>query len=292
MLLSVYAELAAAGEELQLSSARRVFDALVQAFAAMNAESPWHAEITAFVDRALRLEVVRLGVSKARVIIAVLASVAVVRHFQEARLPELLQRMWRSLETTLLAHPLFNPQQLLFFLRHLLVREVAGAAAGAAGAVGARAGDVDAAEEVNASMFETAHEKPLADVRRWLMALWDASAQPPPEVATDDAVIADIRTLLQSHVPLMADRGAIARVCLAWLLVEPVSTFHSFLMHSAYSVQDFKTDLGAVSLLASRAKRCSANGFQCPVVRSSRAVLCSRVSYAASLSVHTSHAVL
>jgi hypothetical protein len=80
----------------------------------------------------------------------------------------------------------------------------------------------------------------------------DKEIRPPPP-KKEGEVVDDSETPFE-----LTAVQAFARWCLAWLLTEPVPTFHTILMHAAYTVEDLKRELAPVIQFANRARDCFA----------------------------------
>lgn len=71
----------------------------------------------------------------------------------------------------------------------------------------------------------------------------------------------------EEEVFVLNGQAAFARWCLAWMLVQPVSMFHTILMTAAYTVDDLRRELLPVIRFASRVQACfSLEGVQTALV--------------------------
>ncbi len=205
-----------------------------------------------------------------RTLRACVQAVIETRQHEPALLPRLLTALRGVFEGPLLCHPLYNPPQLLFFMKTMLTdpgtteeAERAGVAAGG----------------MTTTDYRRFNDKPLAVASKQLLDLW-AQATDPKIVAHfsvfdqseeditlavadfGNAVMAKLLEPIEPAAPgddladevfVLPALHAFARWCLAWLLVRPVPVFNAILMHAAYTVDDLRRELAPVIRSASRA---------------------------------------
>jgi len=188
-------------------------------------------------------------------------AVAEVRHHEPRFLRKVLDMFRSALEGPLYWNPLFNPRQLLFYMRALLVPPVG------------------EASTLTLDAFCQVHQVSFEETGGRLRVLWKAASAlgsdtaegifMEPESSLLKSLDVITRTLFAKLLgperpagdddPLPEDLTpmcAFARWSLAWLLVQPVPTFHTILMHAAYTVDDLRRELLPVVDYAHRAAAC------------------------------------
>jgi hypothetical protein len=176
----------------------------------------------------------------------------------------LLASLRDALMTEAFSNPLFNLQQLLFLLRCLVLEPPV---------------DPEGAVAVPRATYDAAPTQSLSTIAGWLLPLWDAQCMAAESslggLPTDEV---ELRTSIDAVTATAFDRvkddgagvaacqAALRRWLSAWLLVQPVDTFYSFLMHASYTADALSKDLWPVVYRAQRALRCAeARGVAAPV---------------------------
>ena len=216
-----------------------------------------------------------------RIARAVLMAVTETRAHDRHALPGLIKALRAALEGAVFWHPFFNPAQLLFNLRSLLGPRDGASSDDAAKRLQAllKQSCKSLGEQLDAEWkeqcrgpaasewFGMTNEAVLAEAKVYGDLLGTkhfrvvpTAETPVPRAVPEDGGVEESKADAPRHAALPAvnfdSEECLLRWLLAWLLVTPVNTFDTILMHAAYTVNDLTSDLARVRHYAERALRC------------------------------------
>lgn len=239
-------------------------------------------QLKAFSRKKIKQELLTHGVTIQRLFRFCVQTFVELQTHDPDKLPFFFQLMRGLFEGVHFNHPLFNVHQCAFYVKTVLsdpktLRRVD------------LQGDA-ASSGYTTEAYQRFHTMPMDKAMSMLRDMWGATIDPksptfssafqasPSEVADGlkafgDEILKKIDKELRPAPPKkegdvvddaekpfeLTAVQAFARWCMAWLLTDAVPTFHTILMHAAYTVEDLKRELGPVVRFANRARECFAS---------------------------------
>ena len=228
-----------------------------------------------FIKDKFVMELRNHELSMQSVLRACVQAVLEVRLHEPTMMLKVLNAIRAVMEGPLYLHPLFNPAQLLFFMKTMLEDPKT---------EGRAEFGVDVASTVmTTEKYRQFNELPLEQAVASLRDMWAFTSDSKNGLATGlyEQSEEDMTTAIASYSrmifnqlqeeskpkPKKADDDdaepvfvlpgihAFARWVLAWMLVQPVPMFHTILMHAAYTVDDLRRELAPVIRFAGRVEQ-------------------------------------
>jgi len=270
-LLSVYAAIDAERKEMQFDSVQAMRAAVS---ASLQLRPPQALILEKMRVKKMHVELDNHGVSMSSVIEATAHCMTEYRFHAPELTGSLFDAVNAALEGCLYWDPLFNGRQLLFFMRTLLVLPP--------GRVGVDLDPSLAGKNISVDTFLALHTVSMERTQGTLMGLWKnisrddmfaMLAQSDDEVLLAiKALSAQVRTLLMTDcrqqapapspdddadkVPTLSVMASFIRWLSAWLFVRPVPSFHTILMHAAYTDTDLQAELLPVLEFSKKSMQC------------------------------------